>query len=78
MARKRPNASDLQQVLSDFDTGNAENLVAAGADPGPDASLSPAQMRALRRSASLTSAECVAHRERAAADRANRNPDPSR
>ena len=78
MARKRPNASDVQQVLSEFDAGNAENLVAAGADPGPDASLSPAQMRALRRSARLTSAECIAHRERTAPDGESRKPNTLR
>ncbi|MDP1889947.1 MAG: hypothetical protein Q8K55_03565 [Gemmatimonadaceae bacterium] len=68
MARKRPSASDVQQVLSDFDAGNAEDLVSAGAEPGPDAALSPAQMHALRRTDRLTSAECMAHRERATAD----------
>ena len=62
MARKRPTASDVQQVLSEFDTGNAEKLVSAAGLPGPDATLSPAQMHALRRSDRLTSAECVAHR----------------
>ena len=64
MARERPTASDVQQVLSDFDAGSAEDLVSAGGPPGPDSQLSPAQMRALRRSDRLTSAECVAHRER--------------
>jgi len=64
VARKRPTASDVQQVLSDFDAGNAEGLVSGGAEPGPDNSLSPAQMRALRRSDKLTSAECMAHRRR--------------
>lgn len=68
MARKRPTASDVQQVLSDFDVGSAEDLVSAGAEPGPDAALSPSQMHALRRSDRLTSAECVAHRERTAVD----------
>ena len=68
MARKRPTASDVQQVLSDFDAGNSDDLVSAGASPGPDAALSPAQMHALRRSDRLTSAECVAHRERTAAE----------
>lgn len=68
VARKRPNASDVQQMLSEFDAGNAEDVVSAGAEPGAEASLSPAQMHALRRSDRLTSAECVAHRERAAAD----------
>jgi len=63
----RPNASDVQQMLSDFDAGNAEDLVSAGAEPGPDAALSPSQMHALRRTDRLTSAECVAHRERTAA-----------
>jgi hypothetical protein len=58
----RPTASDVQQVLSDFDAGNAEGLVSAGAEPGADSTLSPAQMRALRRSDRLTSAECLAHR----------------
>ena len=77
MARKRPTASDVQQVLSDFDAGNAEDLVSAGADPGPDAMLSPAQMHALRRSDRLTSAECVAHRERAAADARRPKTPPS-
>ena len=67
MARKRPTASDVQQVLSEFDAGNAEDLVSAGAMPGPDATLSPSQMHALRRSARLTSAECVEHRLRTAA-----------
>lgn len=65
MARKRPTASDVQQALSDFDAGSTEDLVSAGVAPGADASLSPAQMRALRRSARLTSEECVAHRRRA-------------
>jgi len=64
VARTRPTASDVQQVLSDFDAGNAEDFVSAGAAPAPEATLSPAQMRALRRSDRLTSAECVAHRER--------------
>lgn len=67
-ARKRPTASDVQQVLADCEAEGAEDLVAAGADPGPGATMSPAQMRALRRSARLTSAECMAHRERAAPD----------
>lgn len=65
MSRK-PTASDVQHPYSDFDAGNAEDLVSAGGEPGADAALSPAQMRALRRSARLTSAECVAHRQRAA------------
>jgi hypothetical protein len=78
VARKRPIASDVQQVLADYDTGDAEDLVSAGAAPGPDASLSPAQMRALRRSARLTSAECMAHRRRTAADEATRDPDALR
>lgn len=68
MARTRPTASDVQQVLAEYDAGKAEDLVSAGADPGPDALLSPAQMRALRRSARLTSAECMAHRQRTAAE----------
>lgn len=68
MARKRPTASDVQQVLADYDAGHAEDLISAGAAPGPDAAMSPAQMRALRRSARLTSAECLAHRQRTAAD----------
>ncbi len=71
MARERPTASDVQQVLSDFDAGNAEDLVSAGGPPGPDALLSPAQMRALRRSDRLTSAECVAHRRLTAPDPAS-------
>ena len=78
MARKRPTASDVQQVLADYEAGNAEDLVSAGAPPGPDASLSPAQMRALRRSDRLTSAECVAHRQRTAAGGTTRNQDPLR
>ena len=69
MARPRATASDVHQMLSDFDAGNAEDLVSAGAAPGPESTLSPAQLRALRRSARLTSAECVAHRERTAPDR---------
>ena len=64
MARKRPTASDVQQVLADFDAANAEGLVSAGAAPGADSTLSPAQMRALRRSERLTVAECMAHRRR--------------
>ena len=68
MARTRPTASDVQQVLAEYDAGKAEDLVSAGADPGPDALLSPAQMRALRRSARLTSAECMAHRQLTTAD----------
>lgn len=63
MSRK-PTASDVQHPPS-FDAGSAEDLVSAGAEPGADAALSPAQMRALRRSARLTSDECVAHRRRA-------------
>ena len=78
MARKRPTASDVQQVLADYEAGNAEDLVSAGADPGPDATMSPAQMRALRRSARLTSAECMAHRQRTAADTTTRKPDALR
>ena len=78
MARERPTASDVQQVLSDFDAGNAEDLVSAGAAPGADAALSPAQMRALRRSDRLTSAECVAHRQRTAPDATVRKPDTLR
>jgi hypothetical protein len=62
VARKRPTASDVQQVLSDFDAGSAEGLVSAGATPGVDGMLSPAQMHALRRSDRLTIAECRAHR----------------
>jgi hypothetical protein len=58
----RPTASDVQQVLSEFDAGTTEGLVSAGATPGVDSMLSPAQMRALRRSERLTSAECRAHR----------------
>jgi hypothetical protein len=58
----------VQQVLTDFDAGSAEDLVVAGAAPGPDSALSPAQMRALRRSDRLTSAECNAHRQRTAAE----------
>jgi hypothetical protein len=61
VARKRPTASDVQQVLSDYHAGDAEDLVSAGAAPGPDNLLSPAQMRALRRSDRLTSDECTAH-----------------
>lgn len=64
MSRKPP-ASDVQHPHSNFDAGNAEDLASAGAAPGADAALSPAQMRALRRSARLTSDECVAHRRRA-------------
>ena len=64
MARKRPTASDVQQVLGNYEAGIAEDLVSAGAAPGPDSALSPAQMRALRRSDRLTSAECMAHRDR--------------
>jgi hypothetical protein len=64
VARERPTASDVQQVLSDFDAGNAEDLVSAGATPGPDSTLSPSQMHALRRSDRLTSDECMAHRQR--------------
>jgi hypothetical protein len=79
VARKRPTASDVQQVLADYGAGKTEDLVSAGAAPGPDASMSPAQMRALRRSARLTSAECMAHRERTApADETNRKPDTLR
>ena len=78
MARKRPTASDVQQVLADYEVANAEDLVSAGADPGPDASLSPAQMRALRRSARLTSAECMAHRQLTPADGTTRRPDTLR
>jgi len=59
VARKRPTASDVQQVLSDFDAGSPEGLVSTSAD----SALSPAQMRALRRSDRLTSAECMAHRQ---------------
>ena len=62
MARKRPTASDVQQVLSDFDAGSPGGLASTGARPGADSALSPAQMRALRRSDRLTSAECMAHR----------------
>jgi hypothetical protein len=62
VARERPTASDVRQVLSDFDAGSTEGLVSAGATPGFDSMLSPAQMRALRRSERLTSAECHAHR----------------
>jgi hypothetical protein len=69
VARKRPTASDVQQVLADYEAGKAEDLVSAGGRPGPDATMSPAQMRALRRSARLTSAECMAHRQRTTADR---------
>jgi hypothetical protein len=57
----------VQQVLSDFDAGHAGGLVSAGAEPGADSTLSPAQMRALRRSDRLTSAECTAHRNLATA-----------
>ena len=78
MARKRPTASDVQQVLADYEAGNAEDLVSAGAVPGPDATLSPAQMRALRRSDRLTSAECMAHRQRTAVGGQTRNPDTLR
>ena len=79
MARERPTASDVQQVLADYDAGHAEDLVSAGAAPGPDATMSPAQMRALRRSARLTSAECLAHRQRTAADETTRrDPDTLR
>lgn len=70
MTRQRPTASDVQQVLADYEAAHAEDLVSAGGAPGPDAALSPAQMRALRRSDRLTSAECMAHRERIGADRA--------
>jgi hypothetical protein len=77
VARKRPTASDVQQVLADYEAGNAEDLVSAGAAPGPDASLSPAQMRALRRSDRLTPAECVAHRERNGAPPAGLKGKPS-
>ena len=73
----RPNASDVQQMLSDFDVGNAEDLVSAGAEPGADAALSPAQMHALRRTDRLTSAECVAHRERTAAVLTTPKREPS-
>jgi hypothetical protein len=71
VARKRPTASDVRQVLSDFDAANAVDLVSAGAAPGADSALSPAQMRALRRSDRLTSAECSAHR-RLTADESKR------
>jgi hypothetical protein len=64
VARERPTASDVQQVLSDVHVGNPVQLVSAGATPGPDSTLSPAQMRALRRSDRLTSDECTAHRRR--------------
>jgi len=77
VARKRPTASDVQQVLSDFDAGNAEGLVSGGAEPGPDSSLSPAQMRALRRSDRLTSAECSAHRQRTEEHQLVAKPVPS-
>ena len=78
MARERPTASDVQQVLADYEAGNTEDLVSAGAQPGPDAALSPAQMRALRRSDRLTSAECMAHRQRGTADGMTRKPDALR
>jgi hypothetical protein len=77
VARERPTASDVQQVLADFDTGNAEGLVSGGAQPGPDSLLSPAQMRALRRSDRLTSAECSAHRQRTEEHQIVRKPGPS-
>ena len=76
MARKRPTASDVQQVLSDFDAGNAEDLVSAGGSPGADAQLSPAQIRALRRSDRLTSDECVAHRRLGTSGQAKPKPAP--
>jgi len=76
VARQRPTASDVQQVLADPNAANAEALVSAGGAPGPDATLSPAQMRALRRSDRLTSAECVAHRARIGADRAGPSRKP--
>lgn len=76
MARKRPTASDVQQVLCDFDAGNAEDLVSAGGAPGPDSTLSPAQMRALRRSERLTSAECLAHRSLAQPQPGEPKPRP--
>jgi hypothetical protein len=79
VARKRPTASDVQQVLSDFDAGSAEGLVSAGAPPGADSALSPAQMRALRRSARLTSDECSAHRRLGPAELGRAEPgDPPR
>lgn len=62
MARKRPTASDVQQVLCDFDAARTDGLVSTGARPGSDSALSPAQLRALRRSDRLTVAECMAHR----------------
>ena len=77
MARKRPTASDVQQVLSDFDAANAEDLVSAGGPPGVDSQLSPAQMRALRRSDRLTKAECTAHRRLTAPQQAAQPPPPA-
>ncbi len=78
VARKRPTASDVQQVLSDFDAANARGLVSVGAAPGADSTLSPAQMRALRRSERLTVAECMAHRRVAASSRPAQEPGPPR
>ena len=63
MARRRPTASDVQQVLSDFDAGSPQGLIFTGVRPGADSALSPVQMRALRRSDRLTTAECMAHRQ---------------
>jgi len=76
VARKRPTASDVQQVLSDFDAANAEDLVSAGGLPGVDSQLSPAQMRALRRSDRLTIDECVAHRRLTMPEHARTKPGP--
>ena len=76
MARKRPTASDVQQVLSDFDAGSPRGLLSTGAKPGADGALSPAQMRALRRSDRLTTAECMAHRRLVAPQAPVPKPDP--
>jgi len=76
VARKRPTASDVQQVLTDFDGVRPDGLVSTGARPGADSPLSPAQMRALRRSDRLTTAECMAHRRLVAPQAPVPKPDP--